>query len=68
MQEAVEFLSRVLADGPMPTTQCYLLAQIEGIVRRALQRALQPAGVRQRRAANSADPLWELGPAEGGKP
>ncbi len=64
LQEAVEFLHRELADGPMPTGQCYLHAQIEGIARRTLQRALRPAGVRQRRAASGGDSLWDLEPGE----
>jgi len=62
LQEAVAFLRNLLADGPKPTQQCYLLAHIEGIARRTLQRALQPAGVRQRRATRDSDPLWELNP------
>ncbi|HVS38350.1 MAG TPA: hypothetical protein VMS17_22520, partial [Gemmataceae bacterium] len=65
LQEAVEFLRNLLADGPQPTAHAYLLAQIEGIARRTLQRALKPAGVRQRRAAKGGDPVWELDGAEG---
>jgi hypothetical protein len=52
----------------MPTSQCYLLAQIEGIARRTLQRALHSAGVRQRRMPGANEPLWELAPVENGRP
>ncbi len=55
LQEAVEFLRNLLADGPQPTAHCYLLAQIEGIARRTLQRALKQASIRQRRAAKGGD-------------
>ncbi len=65
LQEAVEFLRNLLADGPEPTAHCYLLAQTEGIARRTLQRALKPAGVRQRRAAKGGDMVWQLDGAEG---
>ena len=62
LQEAVEFLRTLLADGPRRTSDCYLLAHIEGIARRTLQRALKPAGVRQRKAPRGGEPLWELVP------
>jgi hypothetical protein len=65
LQEAVDFLRNLLANGPEPTARCYLLAQIEGVARRTLQRALKPAGVRQRRAAKGGDTVWELDGAEG---
>jgi hypothetical protein len=67
LQEAVDFLRNLLADGPQPTHHCYLMAHIENIARRTLQRALKPAGVRQFRAAKGGDFLWELDPGAGGK-
>jgi AAA domain len=67
LEEAVAFLRNLLEDGPQPTSQCYTLAQIEGIARRTLQRALKPAGVRQRRTPGASDPVWELDPCEDGK-
>lgn len=63
LQEAVEFLRDLLADGPQPTVQVYLLAQIEGIARRTLQRALKPAGVRKRQPNGAKDQVWELDPS-----
>ena len=68
LEEAVAFLRNLLADGPQPTSHCYLLAQIEGIARRTLQRALQPAGVRQQRQPGANEPLWELEPGENSRP
>ena len=64
LQEAVEFLRDLLADGPLPTGVCYLRGQIEGIARRTLQRALEPAGVRKRQPNGASDQVWELDPSE----
>ena len=64
LEEAVEFLRNLLANSPQPTSLCYLDAQIAGIARRTLQRALEPAGVRQRRAAGRNDSMWELDPSK----
>ncbi len=64
LQEAVEFLRDLLTDGPQPTAQCYLRAQIEGIARRTLQRALKPAGVRKHQPNGANDQVWELDPSE----
>jgi len=63
LQEAVEFLRDLLADGPLPPQMCYLHAQVEGIARRTLQRALKPAGVRKRQPNGANDQVWELEPS-----
>jgi hypothetical protein len=67
LEEAVEFLRTLLADGPHPTGMCYLEAQIADIARRTLQRALGPAGVRQRWIAGQSDQVWELDPRPKGE-
>ena len=64
LQEAVEFLRELLADGPLPPGVCYLRAQIEGITRRTLQRALKPAGVRKLQPNGAKDQMWELEPSD----
>ncbi len=63
LQEAIEFLRELLADGPLPTTICYLRAQVEGVARRTLQRALKPAGVRKLQPNGANDQVWELDPS-----
>jgi RecA-family ATPase len=65
LQEAVDFLRERLAEGPMSVETSYLLAQIEGIARRTLQRALKPAGVRKVQPKGAKDQMWELEPAGG---
>jgi RecA-family ATPase len=63
LQEAVEFLREQLADGPMQASAGFLLAHIEGIAKRTVQRALKAAGVRTYRRKGQTDYTWELDPS-----
>jgi hypothetical protein len=67
LEEAVAFLRTLLADGPRPTGVSCFEAQIAEIARRTLQRALGPAGVRQRRTARGSEQMWELEPGRKGE-
>jgi hypothetical protein len=64
LQEAVEFLRELLADGPKSVFMCCILGQAEGISKRTLQRALKPARVRTYRRRGETDYTWELDPVQ----
>ena len=63
LQEAVDFLRELLADGAKSVFTCCVLAQAEGISKRTLQRAVKPAGVRKIKRNGATEQMWELDPA-----
>ena len=45
LQEAMDFLRNILADGPQPRSMCYLRGQCEGYSRRTMERAVKALGL-----------------------
>jgi hypothetical protein len=72
VDEAVEFLHEVLADGPMAVSEVKVLATDAGISERSLRRAQKHLGIKPRRQsigfAGGGEWYWELPPAQQADP